>query len=207
MNCVELQESLAEVEDGSTAEQRSHLRSCPTCARLLQELELIVSTAGDLQETAEPSPRVWNSIEAVLRREGLIRPQNSRGRRPALSFVTGWGRLGWVFPAAAMLLLVIAIYLGRDTATFPDRQQIAVTTPVSSSSGLDDRDFLEEVADNSPAMRSAYEDNLRQVNASISDAQSFVNENPNDADGRRALMEAYQQKSMLFEMAMDHAQP
>jgi len=34
-----------------------------------------------------------------------------------------------------------------------------------------------------------------------------VNENPNDEDARRSLMDAYQQKSMLFEMAMDRPLP
>ena len=53
-------------------------------------------------------------------------------------------------------------------------------------------------------MKSQYEENLRRVNDSIQDAQSAVNENPDDPEARRALMDAYQQKSMLFEMAMDH---
>jgi hypothetical protein len=52
-------------------------------------------------------------------------------------------------------------------------------------------------------MKAQYEENLRQVNESIRDAQGVVNENPNDEDARRSLMDAYQQKSMLFEMAMD----
>ena len=33
MNCVELQASLAEIEDGRSAEQRDHLKTCPN-ARL-----------------------------------------------------------------------------------------------------------------------------------------------------------------------------
>jgi protein involved in temperature-dependent protein secretion len=52
-------------------------------------------------------------------------------------------------------------------------------------------------------MRSQYEENLKRVNESIQDAQATVNESPNDPDARRSLMDAYQQKSMLFEMAMD----
>jgi hypothetical protein len=50
MNCVELQQSLAEVEDGSTLEQRTHLRNVQECSALLKELNLIVAdgrrTAG-----------------------------------------------------------------------------------------------------------------------------------------------------------------
>jgi hypothetical protein len=207
MNCVELQESLAEAEDGSTPEQRAHLRSCTDCSRLLQELKLIVATAGDLQDMVEPSPQVWNSIEIALRQEGLVRPQSSRANWTASSFIAGLGWSRWLVPAAAMLLLMIGLYQRREALPSRALNEVAAITPTPNSSGLNDEDFLEEVADNSPTMRSAYEDNLRQVNASISDAQSVVNDDPNDAEARRALMDAYQQKSMLFEMAMDHAQP
>jgi hypothetical protein len=207
MNCVELQDSLAEAEDGSAPEQRVHLRSCAACAGLLQDLKLIVAAAGELQDMAEPSPRVWNSIEIALRQEGLVRPQQSRANRATPSFISGLGWSRWLVPAAAMLLLMIGIYQWRATTPSRALTEVAAITPPSNSSGLEDKDFLEEVADNSPAMRSAYEDNLRQVNASISDAQTVVNDDPNDAEARRALMDAYQQKSMLFEMAMDHAQP
>jgi len=73
MNCVELQRSLAEIEDGSSAEQRAHLRICPECSALMADLNLISSSARQLQAVEEPSPRVWNSLEIALRQEGLIR--------------------------------------------------------------------------------------------------------------------------------------
>jgi hypothetical protein len=45
------------------------------------------------------------------------------------------------------------------------------------------------------------------VNESIREAQGFVDESPNDQDARRSLTDAYQQKSMLFELAMDRSLP
>ena len=66
---------------------------------------------------------------------------------------------------------------------------------------------MQEVAANAPAMKTQYEENLRQVNESIRDAQGVVDESPNDEEARRSLMDAYQQKSMLFEMAMDRSLP
>jgi hypothetical protein len=71
----------------------------------------------------------------------------------------------------------------------------------------DDADLLQEVAANDPAMKTQYEENLRQVNQSIREAQGVVDESPNDAEARRSLMDAYHQKSMLFEMAMDRSLP
>jgi len=67
MNCVELQKSLAEIEDGSSSAQQAHLKTCPECSALVAELNLIASSAIDLREAEEPSPRVWNSIETELR--------------------------------------------------------------------------------------------------------------------------------------------
>ena len=74
MNCAEFQEILPEVfEGGRTAEQESHLKSCSACSGLVAELDLIAREARQLQEGAEPNPRVWNSIEIALRQEGIIR--------------------------------------------------------------------------------------------------------------------------------------
>ena len=109
MNCVELEQSLAEVEDGSSAEQKAHLRSCPACTELVRELNLIAVTASTLQAADEPSPRVWNSIEIALRQEGLIRPRPAA--RPLVpSFSARWGMARWLVPAAAVLLLAVGIY-------------------------------------------------------------------------------------------------
>ncbi len=207
MNCVELQESLAEKEDGSSLEQRNHLKSCPECSALLKELRLIVATAGELQASDEPSPRVWNSIEIALRQEGLIRPQGADRRLPVPSFSARWGRARWLVPAAAMLLLAVGIYERRESLPQQTNQEATLVTPVANPSGLNDEDLIQEVAANSPAMQGQYEENLRRVNEYIRDAQGVVNENPNDEDARRSLMDAYQQKSMLFEMAMDRPLP
>lgn len=209
MTCVELRESLADVDDGSSQEQSQHLKVCAECSALLQELNLIVATASELQASDEPSPRVWNSIEIALREEGLIRPQGvDSGRRPALpSFSARWGQARWLVPAAALLLLTIGLYQRHESSLNRSAQETSVVTPVINASGLNDEDLIQEVAVNAPAMRSQYEENLRRVNDSIRDAQSAVNDNPNDQDARRSLMDAYQQKSMLFEMAMDHPLP
>jgi hypothetical protein len=205
MNCVELQQSLAEVEDGSGVEQRAHLRACPACSALVQELDLIVAAAGELRAADEPSPRVWNSIEIALRQEGLIRPQ---AKRPILpSFAARWGAARWLVPAAAMLLLAVGIYLRRESQPPQVAEQPHVAVPVANASDMDDADLIQEVADNAPAMMTQYRENLRQVNESIRDAQGVVDESPNDQEARRSLMDAYQQKSMLFEMAMDRSLP
>jgi hypothetical protein len=206
MNCRELQQSLAEVDDGSSLEQRTHLRACPACSALVKELNLIAAAASQLQAADEPSPRVWNSIEIALRQEGLIRPPQAA--RPLVpSFSARWGAARWLVPAAAMLLLAVGIYVRHESLPSPLVQQASVAVPVANPSDLNDEDLMQEVADNAPAMKTQYEENLRQVNESIREAQGVVDASPNDEDARRSLMDAYHQKSMLFEMAMDRALP
>jgi hypothetical protein len=204
MNCVELQQSLAEVEDGSRLDQRTHLRTCPVCSSLFRELQLIATAANELQAANEPSPRVWNSIEIALRQEGLIRPQ--RRDRPVLSsFGARWGAARWLAPAAAMLLLAVGLYVRRELLPKPVTQAAVVAPMLANASDLNDEDLMQEVASDPPAMKTQYAENLLKVNESIRDAQGAVDESPNDPDARRLLMDAYQQKSMLFEMAMDRS--
>lgn len=202
MTCTELQESLAEVERGTTAEQKAHLRNCPACSALVKDLNLIITAAAGLQDADEPSPRVWNSIEAALRREGLIRPQRTGGSL-AHSLLAGWsGR--WLVPAAAALLVATGLFVRQQmTMNSPAQRQAAYETPTSTRGDLNDDDLIEEVAENAPSMKAQYEENLERVNESIRDAQSVVEESPNDEDARRSLLDAYHQKSMLFELALD----
>jgi hypothetical protein len=201
MNCVELQQSLAEAEDISGWEQKTHLRECPACSALVRELNLIVAAASQLQGADEPSPRVWNSIEFALRQEGLIRPQ----RAVVSSFSVRWGAARWLVPAAAMLLLALGIYMRRESRPNHVGEQTSVV--VANPSELNDEDLMQEIAENEPAMQTQYAESLRQVNQSIREAQGVVDESPNDAEARRSLMDAYHQKSMLFEMAMTRSLP
>jgi hypothetical protein len=204
MDCVELQQILAEVEDGTSVEQRAHLRACPACSALCKELSQIIAAASQLQEADEPSPRVWNNIEIALRQEGLIRPQRPN-RSLIPPFGARWGAARWLVPAAAMLLLSLGVYVRQHSESSPVAQEPSVNLPASNLADLNDDDFLQEVAVNAPALKPQYEDNLRRVNESIRDAQGLVDESPNDSEARRSLMDAYHQKSMLFEMAMNHS--
>lgn len=210
MTCVELQESLAENEKATNAAQRAHLKDCPQCAALVEELLVIACAAGELRAAHEPSPRVWNSIEIALRREGLIRPQRaSRSLLPALS--STWGR--WLIPAAAILLLTAGILIrqhlpartiANNEFTFNSTSSVESDAAIA---GLNDDDLIQEVGQQSPSLQAEYAENLRRVNEYIVDAKSTIAADPNDEDAHRSLMEAYQQKAMLFELALDRSLP
>jgi hypothetical protein len=210
MNCVELQKSLAEVDDASRTDQRAHLKTCAECSALIAELNLIASSAVVLRGADEPSPRVWNSIEIALRQEGLIHPPRpNRSLLSSLSSRWRWGR--WLVPAAAALLLAVSFYLRQHSLTQQQVQNTMQPAPTTVSdieiAGLNDNDLLAEISEQTPELKQMYTDNLRRVNESIQDAKDIVAENPNDGEARRSLLEAYQQKAMLFELAMDRSLP
>jgi hypothetical protein len=210
MTCIELQESLAEFESGGTAEQRAHLKSCRHCSALIHELDLIASSAASLREADEPSPRVWNAIEIVLRREGLIHPPRpNRSLVPAFDSRWAWAR--WLVPAAAALLVLVGIYVrqhsGPRITSVATPPVVRNAVPDATIAGLNDDDLLQEISRNAPEKRAQYAEHLRRANQYIQDAQDNVRANPNDAEARRSLLEACQQKSMLFELAMDRSLP
>lgn len=206
MTCLELRESLVEQEDGSKPEQRAHLKNCPECATLVADLLVIACAAGELRAAHEPSPRVWNSIEIALRQEGLIKPQHSR-HSLLPSFGSSWGWSRWLVPVAALLLITAGIYVRQNSRsqTIASNERPAVATPASD--GLNDDDLLQGISQQPPALQATYTDNLHRVNQYIHDAQNTVDADPNDEDARRSLMEAYQQKAMLFELALDRSLP
>jgi hypothetical protein len=77
---------------------------------------------------------------------------------------------------------------------------------ISPPPNADDERFLSEVSQRAPSMRATYEDQLRAVNAEIRETQEYIKWHPGDLDARQHLMEVYQQKAMLYQMALDRIQ-
>jgi hypothetical protein len=212
MNCLQFERALPDYLEGArTSEQQAHVSSCSTCSGLLADLDFISAQAAALREFDEPSPRVWNALEAQLRREGLIR----QPARPSLrSFVVRW-RTAWLVPALAALLIAAGIKLyqpARVGDNQPPARPVASakSTPASSSSATastavsqEDKELLRTVASKPPAQVAAYRHDLDQANSFIRDAQEAVKSNRNDVYSQELLINAYEQKQMLYHLAVD----
>jgi hypothetical protein len=200
MNCAEFQKVLPYIiETGGNADEEAHLRACPVCSDLVTDLRYIAEQAKLLLPMHDPSPQVWENIQGSLEREGLVKPARARGR---LLGSTG-GSARWVAAAAGVLLLVLGIAFMRrgDGNRAADTTQASLTPPPAGFSTQDDEQLLNAVAQQRPQLKSTYESNLKQVNAYINDAQQNVQQNPNDEEARQHLMDAYDQKAMVYEMA------
>jgi hypothetical protein len=218
MTCTEFERVLPEIIDGSrTIEQEGHLGSCLACRELVHDLNSISSQARLLRsEEAEPNARVWRFIEIALRQEGLIRdPQPVEPQQPKMgvSRFRRWRASAWLLPVSAMLLVSAGVlryqHRATDPATVSKGPDVAFNPEVALNPEVayDDQQLLETVETRSPAMLASYQANLKNVNAYIHDAEDSARNNPNDEEAQRILMNAYEQKSMVYEMALERSLP
>ncbi len=210
MNCREFESVLPDyLESGHNSEQQAHLSSCPACMGLLADLNFISSTARQLQDAEDPSPAVWNALEIQLRREGLIRDNPIREILPApssslLEFFRG-RRAAWLVPVTAALVIAAGVKLYRPAGagdTNPVARVVAPAPVAPSFSGEDERVFS-TVAARFPAQRANYRKSLEDANSYIRDAEQSIRQNPNDVYSQELLINAYEQKQMIYDLAVD----
>ena len=71
----------------------------------------------------------------------------------------------------------------------------------------DDQQVLEAIGSRSPAIRADYAANLQNVNDYIRDAEESAQADPNDEEAQQSLMDAYEQRAMVYDMALDRSMP
>ena len=209
MNCGEFERVLPEFVDGDfTAEQQAHINSCPACAALLSDLNLISSQAKLLSGSEEPRPAVWEALESRLQEEGLIRLP---GFVPAkVSAFSRW-RAAWLVPVAAALVIAAGIKLyhpagAGDQAPIAKqpapKPTVAAVVPVSP----EDRVLMNTVVARIPAQQARYRADLDNANSFIRDAEQSMKDDPNDIYTQQMLINAYAQKQMLYDLAVERSE-
>ena len=96
---------------------------------------------------------------------------------------------------------------GRPPVAERQSQPVGVETAGLQPMAGDDLQLLRTVGERMPSMRAEYEANLRSVNAYIQDAEQSAHSDPNDEVAQQYLRNAYQQKAMVYEMALDRSLP
>jgi hypothetical protein len=69
----------------------------------------------------------------------------------------------------------------------------------------DDQQWLKTVANRPPAQLAKFQADLDQANSFIEDAQESLDRDPNDFYMQQMLINAYEQKQMLYELAVDNS--
>jgi len=202
MTCAEFEQDFAELDGTRSFEQEEHLKKCLHCSDLVNDFEAISQQARLLRGSEEPSPRVWRSLEAAMRQEGLIRDPFIEKLSGRAAWWHQWS-YGWMAPLAATFLIAFGVLFHQYQAKIPT---VVTPTEVAKAQSDDGRALFDGVPSVNTATRNAYESDLRAVDAYVHDAEASVHDNPNDEIAQQYLMNAYEQKAMVYEMAMERSQ-
>lgn len=206
MTCAEFQKRLPEfMEEGFSREAEEHLKNCSICSDLVEDLKYIAEAAKLLVPMHDPSPRVWEGIERSIKdqRGPTLRPAGGPGRidpflvsSPSRAHLLRWSA------AAAAAVIALALISYQAISRSSPRPALSTSSSVTFSDfETADQQLLSDIAARNPAMRQNYEQSIRDVNAYIRDARQAVQASPGDPDAASQLMNAYEQKAAIYEMA------
>ncbi len=197
-NCAEFHEQLPYLMDsGRDIEQEPHLKTCENCRALVTDLRYIADQAKLLLPMHDPSPRVWNSIQTTLEKEGLAKEGRLRGPAHIVGFPNRSNNvkiMAWAASIAAVIVLAFSLAQTRQPGP------AAPATPsIANDFDADDTQLLAQLEQQSPQMRDVYAKGLRDVNTAIAEAKKLAEQDPEE--GTAYLRSAMEQKAMLYEMA------
>jgi hypothetical protein len=191
------------MEGERPSDAQAHLRGCPHCRTIVEDLDAIHATALDWNsEQAELPSHIWNSLRVQLEQEGLIRVRR-----------LGWlGRIRGAFaplprPALAGAYLA-ALIIAAFALSGPVQRQvnhyrwIQGTQESSASLGTQlnsvEQATVSSMAGANPVVTASLHQNLAIVDNYISLCEKSVNEEPENEMARDYLFAAYQQKADLL---------
>ncbi|MGH9717352.1 MAG: hypothetical protein ACRD4R_11585 [Candidatus Acidiferrales bacterium] len=220
MDCSQFAEQLDEWLRGErSAGARVHARECHDCRSLAEDFLAIAKTAREWAiEEPEPSPRLWTSLRAQLREEGLVRDSSRQSAplrarvQPQIQFrkPTGWVA-GWfsglLRPALAggylaALIAVSLLFVGPsgkqiDDSQWLERTQVSVK-PLTADLNSAERAVLSNLTSTNPVLTASFHRNLAIVDKDISECEKSVHEQPENELARDFLYQAYEQKADLL---------
>ncbi|MGH9713781.1 MAG: hypothetical protein ACRD5M_10840 [Candidatus Acidiferrales bacterium] len=181
----------------------AHVRDCPRCRSLVEDLKMIQSSAQEWGSAdCDPPPHLWNSLRVQLLQEGLIRQQS---KRPG--WLSGWlPALPRPALAGAYLAILIAVAFGlsgpvnqrinrarwlegTENSTMPLRAQFASAQRNA---------MVSQASDSNPIVTASLNKNLAIVDNYITLCEKSVKEEPENELARDYLYDAYQQKADLL---------
>jgi len=110
-----------------------------------------------------------------------------------------------VLASTAVLALAVLLVNYRPTAPTSQEATTAAAPQNNATANADDQMLVTQVSQQNADVGKAYEASLKEINSYISDAEQAVNDDPGDSAAQEHLLDAYQQKAMLYEMATARA--
>jgi hypothetical protein len=189
------------------SDSQAHLRNCPHCRGLVEDLKAIRSEAlawrAELaEEVAEPPAHVWTNLRSQLEQEGLIREIHPA--EAATTWFGGWFALPRPALAGAYLTLLIA---GAFALSRPINKQSNEARWLAASQDstmplraqlIAEQNSFASFNNANPAVNASLNQNLAIVDNYIALCEKSVQEEPQNEVARDYLYEAYQQKADLL---------
>jgi len=210
MQCKELESVLEGQGLGPLpVEAQQHLAGCPACQGILADFSAIAAIAKTIPAEVNPPDRIWVSVRAQLKAEGLIRepvelPEKSPQRQNRWQNLLALLRPRNLATVGVALLLLIGAALETGKHKSPDPQP---PLPSPSEAGVTLQQAEQDLPNIQLAGNSTVDASLRQnlltVNEFIAECEQHLKLNPQDEMAREYLYSAYQQKADLLSAMMD----
>jgi hypothetical protein len=210
VNCEEVRDILDDWADGllasaEAARLEAHLEGCPECSREARELRGLLERAAALPREAAPERDLWSGVRDRIERRSV-----------EAFFAIAWPAWGKVAAVAAGLLVVAAIAgigyeLGQRSArpTVADSGTQAVRGPRVADAAFEQARrellaLLDERRDSFPPdTLKRIRENLRAIDASVSEIRAALDRDPSNADLDRLLVASYRRQVDLLQRVND----
>lgn len=216
--CQEFHARLAAYLEGEENRNvQAHAEQCLSCGSLLDDLELVRTTARSLP-LESPSPRVWSNIRATLANEGYFHKRESFWKR----WVSASLLVPRTAPAAALafalMLAVILVFKGDFQRDGSQNQAVSPVAASVAPAGLlgvqnnlvrtvrameENYRAHESLLD--PSVRQVYQSGLTSLNNSIQECLDSLQKQPHNMLVREYLMQAYAQKAEVLASALEYS--
>lgn len=202
------------MEGERSPDAQAHLRDCPRCLALLNDLNAIEAEARTWNASETDAPeRVWVSLRVQLEQEGLIHDAvpvlvSRELARPAAS--PGWlhglfGGLPRPVLAGAYLAVLIAVAFALsgpvhkkvNEAKWLEGTQIA-TSPLRAELNTAEQNSISSLPVTNSDVSASLHRNLAIVDNYIALCEKSVHDEPQNELARDYLYEAYRQKADLL---------
>lgn len=217
MKCAAAQELISDYVDGSLspdreAELRAHLESCRDCRELARDFTSIVREAKGLV-SLEPSPAVWPRVAAEVREALQEAPAAAREKRGWLGAF--WKPAGWMYAAAAALILVVVgglVIRQKPWSTVGPSKERSIEFTLAK---LQEAQSYYEKAIQSlreavqsqeggmePRLAEVFNRNLTAMDETILACRQIIEQDPDNLTARAYLLTAYREKVNFLEEMM-----
>lgn len=220
MRCSKAKKMISEYIDGElTREQekflQSHLKACPECHALAQELEAVVRQAKTLP-TLSPSPSAWQKISTRIMEaeEKSHHPQKER-RGWLWVLLSPAGRPYALATVAALLIIGVGLFIGLRQWGGPGLQAEEGSIEYTMAK-LKEAQHHYELAVNAladavraqndgldPQLAEVFRQNLETIDGTIQVCLTVIKEQPENLAARSFLLSAYREKVAVLNEMME----